>query len=121
MGPIRIRNLEDLIRQLEHSSNRHRSPSGSEDVRMSSETEADRHFRSPLSTLAHCSSAERYFASLHGQDRERDRGREEGSESDSIESIYKKLSTPKRPDSRGGSRGSSLRGGRPVPAPHTLQ
>jgi len=120
MGPIRIRNLEDLIRQLEHSSNRHRSPSGSEDVRMSSETEADRHFRSPLGTLGRCSSAERYFASLHNQDRDRERC-EEGSESDSIESIYKKLSTPKRPDSRSGSRGSSLRGGRPLPSPHNFQ
>ncbi|XP_047110885.1 disintegrin and metalloproteinase domain-containing protein 22 isoform X1 [Schistocerca piceifrons] len=43
-GPIRIRNLEDLIRQLEHHSTRHMSPSGSEDIRMS-ETEADRHYR----------------------------------------------------------------------------
>merc|ERR1712012_59414 len=60
MGPIRIRNLEDLIRQLEHSSNRHMSPAGSEDVRMSSETEADRHFRSPVG-VGHCSSADRYF------------------------------------------------------------
>ena len=34
-----------IFRQLEHSSNRHMSPAGSEDVRMSSETEADRHFR----------------------------------------------------------------------------
>lgn len=42
-GPLRIRNLEDLIRQLEHHS-RHMSPSGSEDIRMS-ETEADRHYR----------------------------------------------------------------------------
>ncbi|XP_045485062.1 disintegrin and metalloproteinase domain-containing protein 22 isoform X8 [Pieris rapae] len=43
-GPYRIRNLEDLIRQLEHHSSRHMSPSGSEDIRMS-ETEADRHYR----------------------------------------------------------------------------
>jgi len=127
MGPIRIRNLEDLIRQLEHSSNRHMSPSGSEDVRMSSETEADRHFRSPA---GHCSSAERYFQSLHGHgldgpslgDNHGHREHiEDGSESDSIESIYKKLSTPKRPDSRTGSRGSSIRGGRPLPSPHEFQ
>lgn len=44
VGPLRIRNLEDLIRQLEHHSSRHMSPSGSEDIRMS-ETEADRHYR----------------------------------------------------------------------------
>ncbi|KAK8753220.1 hypothetical protein OTU49_003290 [Cherax quadricarinatus] len=43
-GPIRIRNLEDLIRQLEHHPSRHMSPSGSEEIRMS-ETEADRHYR----------------------------------------------------------------------------
>ena len=43
-GPIRIRNLEDLIRQLERHSTRHTSPNGSEDIRMS-ETEADRHYR----------------------------------------------------------------------------
>ena len=28
---------------------------------------------------------------------------------------------PQRPDSRGGSRGSSLRGGRPLPSPHNFQ
>merc|ERR550532_1050081 len=137
MGPIRIRNLEDLIRQLEHSSNRHMSPAGSEDVRMSSETEADRHFRSPVGPVgsSHCSSADRYFQSLHshgcdipGLERQLDNHNlthrehlEEGSESDSIESIYKKLSTPKRADSRPGSRGSSLRGGRPLPSPHNFQ
>ena len=61
----------------------------------------------------HCSSADRYFQSLHshgvggvgcdipGLDRHTDHNLshrehlEEGSESDSIESIYKKLSTPK--------------------------
>jgi len=129
MGPIRIRNLEDLIRQLEHSSNRHMSPSGSEDVRMSSETEADRHFRNPA---GHCSSADRYFQSIHGHGHDgpslgdghgHREHIEDGSESDSIESIYKKLSTPKRPDSRTGSRGSSIRGGggRPLPSPHEFQ
>lgn len=54
-GPLRIRNLEDLIRQLEHHSARHMSPSGSEDIRMS-ETEADRHYR--LESVA-CSESQR--------------------------------------------------------------
>ena len=63
-------------------------------------------FRSPV---GHCSSADRYFQSLHshgcdipGLERQLDNHNlthrehlEEGSESDSIESIYKKLSTPK--------------------------
>ncbi|KAF0298579.1 Disintegrin and metalloproteinase domain-containing protein 19 [Amphibalanus amphitrite] len=41
---IRIRNLEDLIRQLEQPALRLRSPSSSDDVRLS-ETEADRQLR----------------------------------------------------------------------------
>ncbi|XP_017784808.1 PREDICTED: disintegrin and metalloproteinase domain-containing protein 11 isoform X2 [Nicrophorus vespilloides] len=53
-GPIRIRNLEDLIRQLEHHT-RHMSPSGSEDIRMS-ETEADRHYRQESSSACSESS-----------------------------------------------------------------
>lgn len=53
-GPLRIRNLEDLIRQLEQHSSRHMSPSGSEDIRMS-ETEADRHYR--LDSSAACSES----------------------------------------------------------------
>lgn len=54
VGPLRIRNLEDLIRQLEHHSSRHMSPSGSEDIRMS-ETEADRLYR--LESSAACSES----------------------------------------------------------------
>lgn len=54
VGPLRIRNLEDLIRQLEHHSSRHMSPSGSEDIRMS-ENEADRHFR--IDSSAACSES----------------------------------------------------------------
>lgn len=51
---LRIRNLDDLIRQLEHHSSRHMSPSGSEDIRMS-ETETDRHYR--LDSSAACSES----------------------------------------------------------------
>ncbi|XP_054169094.1 disintegrin and metalloproteinase domain-containing protein unc-71-like [Oppia nitens] len=47
IGPIRIRNLEDLLRQLEKQSlqNTGLSPSGSDDIRMS-EPESDRHLYS---------------------------------------------------------------------------
>ena len=45
-APIRIRNLEDLIRQLEHSSRHAMSPNGSDDLRDSSTAGPDpRHFR----------------------------------------------------------------------------
>ena len=40
-APIRIRNLEDLIRQLEHSSRQAMSPNGSDDMRESDH----RHYR----------------------------------------------------------------------------
>lgn len=54
-SPIRIRNLEDLIRQLgHHHHHQHMSPSGSEDIRMS-ETEADRHYR--LDSSSACSES----------------------------------------------------------------
>ena len=45
-APIRIRNLEDLIRQLEHSSRHAMSPNGSDDLRDSSTAGPDpRHYR----------------------------------------------------------------------------
>ena len=44
-GPIRLRDLEDLIRLLEHHSIKHSNPIvGVEDLRYS-ETEADRQYR----------------------------------------------------------------------------
>lgn len=61
IGPLRIRNLEDLIRQLEHHSTRHMSPSGSEDIRMS-ETEADRHYR--LDSSAACSESSQGYVDI---------------------------------------------------------
>lgn len=54
VGPLRIRNLEDLIRQLEQHSSRHMSPNGSEDTRVS-ETEIDRHYR--VDSSAPCSES----------------------------------------------------------------
>lgn len=53
-GLMRIRNLQDLVKQLEHHTNMHMSPSGSEDIRMS-EPEADRHYR--LDSSAACSES----------------------------------------------------------------
>jgi hypothetical protein len=53
-GQLRIRNLEDLIRQLEHHSSRHMSPNGSEDIRMS-ETDPDRNYR--VDSSAACSES----------------------------------------------------------------
>ncbi|XP_012534818.2 disintegrin and metalloproteinase domain-containing protein unc-71 isoform X4 [Monomorium pharaonis] len=66
-GTIRIRNLEDLIRQLEHSSIRasarpyltgQMSPSGSEEIR-TSETEPDRHYRIDSSVCSESSQGSR--------------------------------------------------------------
>ncbi|XP_046734645.1 disintegrin and metalloproteinase domain-containing protein unc-71 isoform X3 [Diprion similis] len=55
-GPIRIRNLEDLIRQLEHHSTRNMSPSGSEDIRIS---ESDRQYRIDSSVCSESSQGSR--------------------------------------------------------------
>lgn len=59
-GQLRIRNIEDLIRQLEHHSTRHMSPSGSEDIRMS-ENEADRHYRLDSSACSESSQGLVHF------------------------------------------------------------
>lgn len=60
-GQLRIRNIEDLIRQLEHHQH-HLSPSGSEEIRMS-ENEADRcHYRVDSSI---CSESSQGYASLN--------------------------------------------------------
>uniref|UniRef100_A0A6V7J131 Uncharacterized protein n=1 Tax=Bracon brevicornis TaxID=1563983 RepID=A0A6V7J131_9HYME len=53
-GPIRIRTLEDIIRQLEVHSARHNSPSGSEDMRIS-EGEGERHYRMDSSVCSESS------------------------------------------------------------------
>lgn len=55
VGPIRIRNLEDLLRQLEKQS-LPLSPSGSEDIRMS-EPESDRHLYSSSGSRGHLPTA----------------------------------------------------------------
>lgn len=57
-GVIRIRNLEDLIKQLERHSARNRSPSGSEDMRMS-ESETDRPYRKDSSVCSESSQGSR--------------------------------------------------------------
>ncbi|XP_018046759.1 PREDICTED: uncharacterized protein LOC108686143 isoform X11 [Atta colombica] len=63
-GTIRIRNLEDLIRQLEHRASARpymtsqMSPSGSEEIR-TSETEPDRHYRIDSSVCSESSQGSR--------------------------------------------------------------
>ncbi|XP_044585956.1 disintegrin and metalloproteinase domain-containing protein 9 isoform X13 [Cotesia glomerata] len=57
-GPIRIRTLEDIIRQLEVHSARHMSPNGSEDMRIS-ENEGDRHYRIDSSVCSESSQGSR--------------------------------------------------------------
>ncbi|XP_044003576.1 disintegrin and metalloproteinase domain-containing protein 11 isoform X10 [Aphidius gifuensis] len=53
-GPIRIRTLDDIMRQLEAHSARHTSPSGSEVMRIS-ENEGDRHYRMDSSVCSESS------------------------------------------------------------------
>ncbi|XP_035721048.1 disintegrin and metalloproteinase domain-containing protein 11-like isoform X18 [Vespa mandarinia] len=57
-GTIRIRTLEDIIKQLERHSVRHMSPSGSEEIRMS-ESEGDRHYRLDSSVCSESSQGSR--------------------------------------------------------------
>ncbi|XP_025986238.2 disintegrin and metalloproteinase domain-containing protein 11 isoform X17 [Solenopsis invicta] len=64
-GTIRIRNLEDLIRQLEHRAARpyltgQMSPSGSEEIR-TSETEPDRHYRIDSSVCSESSQGDAFI------------------------------------------------------------
>ncbi|XP_022252961.1 disintegrin and metalloproteinase domain-containing protein 9-like isoform X1 [Limulus polyphemus] len=81
-GPIRIRNLEDLLRQLEHQPGPHTSPEGSEDIRLS-EPEADRHYHldhprlfRPTPRSENCFSP---YSEVE-EDEEEDNGREEEEE-----------------------------------------
>ncbi|XP_043283238.1 disintegrin and metalloproteinase domain-containing protein 11 isoform X3 [Venturia canescens] len=67
-GPMRIRTLEDIIRQLEHHSARHMSPSGSEDMRIS-EGEADRHYRIDSSVCSESSQGSRRCSRVRDDDR----------------------------------------------------
>ncbi|KAJ8679601.1 hypothetical protein QAD02_015388, partial [Eretmocerus hayati] len=57
-GTIRIRTLEDIIRQLENHSTRHMSPVDSEDIRIS-ENENDRHYRMDSSVCSESSQGSR--------------------------------------------------------------
>ncbi|XP_032457471.1 uncharacterized protein LOC100116487 [Nasonia vitripennis] len=57
-GTIRIRTLEDIIRQLEHHSTRRMSPVDSEDIRVS-ENETDRHYRMDSSVCSESSQGSR--------------------------------------------------------------
>lgn len=58
VGPIRIRNLEDLLRQLEKQTLQTSglSPSGSDDIRLS-EPESDRHLYSSSGSRGHLPTA----------------------------------------------------------------
>ncbi|XP_063983503.1 disintegrin and metalloproteinase domain-containing protein 33 isoform X5 [Diachasmimorpha longicaudata] len=66
-GPIRIRTLEDIIRQLEVHSARHNSPSGSEDMRIS-EGEGERHYRMDSSVCSESSQGSRRCSRVRDDD-----------------------------------------------------
>ncbi|XP_053982119.1 disintegrin and metalloproteinase domain-containing protein unc-71 isoform X5 [Hylaeus volcanicus] len=57
-GPIRIRTLEDIIKQLERHTTQHMSHYDSEEIRMS-ENEADRHYRIDSSVCSESSQGSR--------------------------------------------------------------